>query len=59
MILRSPALADDSKGVVLHDRGAADSAEKTLLHPAVETKNSDFGGRLNLYVSEFRVKTKG
>lgn len=38
-----PAFANNSKGMVLHDRGATDSSEKTLLHPAVETENGNFG----------------
>jgi hypothetical protein len=36
------ALADDAEGVVLHDGGAADAAEKTLLHAALEAEDCDF-----------------
>jgi len=38
-----PALADGPKSVVFHDGGTADSAEKTLLHAALESENGDFG----------------
>jgi hypothetical protein len=58
MIRRSPAFTDDSKGVVFHDRGAADSAQETLLHPAVETENGDFGRWLKPYVSGFSARNK-
>lgn len=33
------ALANDTKCMIFHDRGAADSSEKTLLHAAIETKD--------------------
>lgn len=59
MVLSFPALADNSKGVVLHDRGTTDSAQETLLHPAVETENGDFGRWLKPYVSPFRAKNYG
>lgn len=42
MIRGFPALADNSKGVVLHDRGAADPAQEALLHPALETEDGGF-----------------
>jgi hypothetical protein len=58
MIRRFLALADDSKGVVLHDRGAADSAQETLLHAAVETENGNFGRRLEQYVSRFQTRNR-
>lgn len=34
-------LADNAKGVVLHDGGAADPAKKTLLHSALEAEDGD------------------
>ena len=38
-----PALADDAKSVVFHDRGSADPPEKPLLHPTLELEDGDFG----------------
>lgn len=43
-----PAFANDSKGMVLHDRGATYSSQKTLLHPTVETENGNFRWWLKL-----------
>lgn len=40
-------LANDTKGMVFHDRGAADAAQQTLLHPALELEDCDLG-RWNL-----------
>lgn len=37
------ALADGAECVVLHDRGAADPAQKTLLHAALELEDGDLG----------------
>lgn len=41
-----PALADDAEGVVLHHGRAADPAEETLLHPALEFEDGNFRRRL-------------
>ena len=39
-------LGDDAEGVILQDRTAADTPQKTLLHATVKTYNRDFRGRL-------------
>lgn len=41
------SLANDAKGVVLHDRGAADPAQKALLHATLELEDGDLGRWLN------------
>ena len=40
-------LRDDTEAVVLHDAGAADTAEETLLDTLAEPDNSDTGRRLH------------
>ena len=47
MVWRLSALTDDSKGVVLHNRGSTNSTQETLLHAPIETKNGNFRRRLN------------
>jgi hypothetical protein len=42
---RLTALTNDAKGVVLHDRRAADSAQETLLHATFETEDCNFWRR--------------
>lgn len=37
------ALADDTEGVVLHDRCAADASEEALLHASFELQDGDLG----------------
>jgi hypothetical protein len=37
--------AYDAECVIFHDGGAADAAEETLLHTALEAEDSDFGRR--------------
>jgi len=49
MASRLAALANDTKGMVLERRSAADAAEKTLLHTAVEFKNGNLRRR-NLHL---------
>lgn len=44
MVRRVGALADNTKGVVFHDRGAADAAQQALAHAAVEADDGDLGG---------------
>lgn len=41
------ALADDAKGVVLHNGRAADAAQQALLHPALKLDNGHLGRRLD------------
>lgn len=36
------ALADDAKGMVLHERGPADPCKQTLLHSSLEFEDSNF-----------------
>jgi len=59
MIRRLSALTDDPKGVVLHDRGATDSAQETMLHPAIETEDGNFGRWLKPHFSQFRAEIQG
>lgn len=44
-------LRNDTKGVVFHDRRAADAAKETLLHSALEADDRNFGRGLNEYRS--------
>lgn len=46
MAPRLSAYTDDPERVVLQDRGAADPAEKALLHTALEFEDGDLGGWL-------------
>jgi hypothetical protein len=48
---RFAALADETKGVVLHNGGAANAAQEALLHATVEAEDCYFGGGLNAVVS--------
>jgi len=51
MVWRFSALADDSKSMVLHNGGATDSAQETLLYSTVKAENGDFGRWLKAYFS--------
>jgi hypothetical protein len=59
MVFSFPALADDSKCVVFHDRGAANSAKEALLHPAVKTENGNFRRRLKIFCQLVSKKKPG
>lgn len=41
-----PTLGDDTEGVILQDRAAADTTQKALLYATVKTYNRDFRGGL-------------
>ena len=41
------ALRDDTEAVILHDAGAADTTEETLLDTLAESDDSDTGRRLH------------
>lgn len=41
-----PTLGDDTEGVILEDRAAADTTQKALLHATIKTYDSDFRGGL-------------
>lgn len=52
---------DDAEGVILQERAAADTPQKTLLHATVKTYNRDFRGRLEkgdvlLYVARHHTR---
>lgn len=57
MTLSFPAFADNSECMILHDRGAADSAKEALLHPASEFNDCNFRRRLKSFVSGLRIAT--
>jgi hypothetical protein len=43
VVRRLATLADDTKGVVLHDGSPADSAQEALLHAPVESQDGNLG----------------
>lgn len=45
VVARPFAFTDDTKCMVLHNRGSADSAEQALLHSAMESNHCDLGRR--------------
>ncbi len=51
MTPRFSALANDSERVILHDGCPTDPAQETLLYPAIEPKNGDFGRWLSPFIS--------
>jgi hypothetical protein len=56
MMFGFSALADDAKGVILHDRGATNAAQETLLHATVELEDG-YLGRGDLYVDRDLAKS--